>query len=171
MPNSLNKLYIGTMSGTSFDGIDVCAISVRKKIDLVHFSSFKYPPKLRKKIAAVIEDQILSLKDYGELDSQIGLAFAKAINKFIKQNNFSTSQIMAIGLLTGMLTSPSLNNNFSTKPSSTASTSIVALSVSISAIISPAFTVSPTFTNHWLIIPSVIVGDKAGISIFEDIIY
>ncbi|MDC3294347.1 anhydro-N-acetylmuramic acid kinase, partial [bacterium] len=86
------------MSGTSYDGIDVCAISVRKKIDLVHFSSFKYPPKLRKKIASVIEDQILSLKDYGELDSQIGLAFAKAINKFIKQNNFSTSQIMAIGL-------------------------------------------------------------------------
>ncbi|MDB9770152.1 anhydro-N-acetylmuramic acid kinase [Gammaproteobacteria bacterium] len=98
MPNSLNKLYIGTMSGTSYDGIDVCAISVRKKIDLIHFSSFKYPPKLRKKIAAVIEDQILSLKDYGELNIQIGLAFAKAINKFIKQNNFSTSQIVAIGL-------------------------------------------------------------------------
>ena len=98
MPNSLNKLYIGTMSGTSYDGIDVCAISVRKKIDLIHFSSFKYPPKLRKKIAAVIEDQILSLKDYGELNIQIGMAFAKAINKFIKQNNFSTSQIMAIGL-------------------------------------------------------------------------
>ena len=98
MHNSLNKLYIGTMSGTSFDGIDVCAISVRKKIDLVHFSSFKYPPKLRKKIAAVIEDQILSLKDYGELNIQIGLAFAKAINTFIKQNNFSSSQIIAIGL-------------------------------------------------------------------------
>jgi len=98
MPSSLNKLYIGTMSGTSFDGIDVCAISVRKKIDLVHFSSFKYPPKLRKKIAAVIEDQILSLKDYGELNIQIGLAFAKAINIFIKQNNFSSSQIIAIGL-------------------------------------------------------------------------
>jgi len=98
MPNSLNKLYIGTMSGTSFDGIDVCAISVRKKIDLVHFSSFKYPPKLRKKIAAVIENQILSLKDYGELNIQIGLAFAKAINTFIKQNNFSSSQIIAIGL-------------------------------------------------------------------------
>jgi anhydro-N-acetylmuramic acid kinase len=98
MPNSLNKLYIGTMSGTSYDGIDVCAISVRKKIDLIHFSSFKYPPKLRKKIAAVIEDQILSLKDYGELNIQIGLAFAKAINKFIKKNNFSTSQIVALGL-------------------------------------------------------------------------
>ena len=86
------------MSGTSYDGIDVCAISVRKKIDLIHFLSFKYPPKLRKKIAAVIKGQILSLKDYGELNTQIGLAFAKAINAFIKKNNFSPSQIMAIGL-------------------------------------------------------------------------
>ncbi|MDC1420753.1 anhydro-N-acetylmuramic acid kinase [Gammaproteobacteria bacterium] len=94
----MNKLYIGTMSGTSYDGIDVCAISVRKKIDLIHFASFKYPPKLRKKIAAVIENQILSLKDYGELNIQIGLAFAKAINTFMKKNNFSSSQIMAIGL-------------------------------------------------------------------------
>ena len=92
MPNSLNKLYIGTMSGTSFDGIDVCAISVRKKIDLVHFSSFKYPPKLRKKIAAVIENQILSLKDYGELNIQIGLAFAKAINT--DPEKFFTEDIM-----------------------------------------------------------------------------
>jgi 1,6-anhydro-N-acetylmuramate kinase len=36
------------MSGTSYDGVDVCAISARKKIDLIRFSSFKYPPKLRK---------------------------------------------------------------------------------------------------------------------------
>ena len=48
-------------------------------------------------------------------------------------------------------------------PSSTASTSIVALSVSISANISPAETVSPTLTNHLLITPSDIVGDNAGI--------
>ena len=34
MKLSLNKMYIGTMSGTSFDGIDVCAISVGKSIKL-----------------------------------------------------------------------------------------------------------------------------------------
>ncbi len=86
------------MSGTSYDGIDVCAISVRKKIDLLHFSSFNYPPKLRKQIAAVINSQILSLQDYEELNIKIGMAFAKAINTFIEKNNISLSQIMAIGL-------------------------------------------------------------------------
>ena len=98
MPNSLNKLFIGTMSGTSYDGVDVCAISARKKIDLIQFSSFKYPPKLRKKIAAVIENQVLSLDDYVELNTKIGMAFAKSINSFVKENSFSASQIIAIGL-------------------------------------------------------------------------
>src|SRR5215471_12284889 len=48
-------------------------------------------------------------------------------------------------------------------PSSTASTSIVALSVSISASTSPARTDSPSLLSQRAILPSVIVGDKAGI--------
>src|SRR5262245_55149256 len=50
-------------------------------------------------------------------------------------------------------------------PSSTASTSIVALSVSISAMTSPAFTGSPSFFSHLARLPSVIVGDSAGMRI------
>ena len=52
--------------------------------------------------------------------------------------SFAPSNKIAIGEFTEIDSSPSLNNNFSTTPSSTASTSIVALSVSISANISPA---------------------------------
>ena len=50
-------------------------------------------------------------------------------------------------------------------PSSTASNSIVALSVSISAKMSPDFTVSPSLTNHLAKVPSSIVGESAGIRI------
>jgi hypothetical protein len=50
-------------------------------------------------------------------------------------------------------------------PSSTASTSIVALSVSISAMTSPAATLSPSFFSHLARLPSSIVGDSAGIRI------
>ena len=51
-------------------------------------------------------------------------------------------------------------------PSSTASTSIVALSVSISAITSPDLIVSPSAFSHLARVPSSIVGDRAGIRIF-----
>src|SRR5215212_7129716 len=47
-------------------------------------------------------------------------------------------------------------------PSSTASTSIVALSVSISAMMSPDLTVSPSFFSHLARLPFSIVGDSAG---------
>ena len=49
-------------------------------------------------------------------------------------------------------------------PSSTASTSIVALSVSISPMTSPDATLSPSFFAHFASLPSVIVGESAGIS-------
>src|SRR5258705_11649916 len=48
-------------------------------------------------------------------------------------------------------------------PSSTASTSIVALSVSISAMMSPDLTLSPSFFSHLARLPFSIVGDSAGI--------
>ena len=51
------------------------------------------------------------------------------------------------------------------RPSSTASNSIVALSVSISAMTSPDFTSSPSLTSHLASVPSSIVGERAGIRI------
>ena len=55
-------------------------------------------------------------------------------------------------------------------PSSTASTSMVALSVSISAMTSPAVTLSPSFLSHLASLPSVMVGDSAGIRILVGIV-
>ena len=86
------------MSGTSFDGIDVCAISENKQIQLLGFSSFKYPTNLKNQIALTIEDQQLSLKDFGELNVKIGTAFSNAIISFITKNKISKNKICAIGL-------------------------------------------------------------------------
>src|SRR5438445_13360942 len=74
------------------------------------------------------------------------------------------SAMTAIGVLTATWSVPSGITIFASTPSSTASTSIVALSVSISASTSPACTGSPTFLTQRAILPSVIVGDSAGIS-------
>src|SRR5580704_16536318 len=51
---------------------------------------------------------------------------------------------------------------FAITPSSTASYSIVALSVSISAMTSPVLTASPSFLSHLARLPFSIVGDSAG---------
>ena len=81
-----------------------------------------------------------------------------------------SSSKIAIGVLTFTASVPSETRILPRTPSSTASTSIVALSVSISAITSPASTVSPSDFNHLASLPSSIVGDSAGIVISIDMI-
>ena len=63
---------------------------------------------------------------------------------------------------TGTPSVPSAVSSSRTVPSSMLSTSIVALSVSISASTSPDLTVSPTLTSHFDSVPVSIVGDSAG---------
>jgi 1,6-anhydro-N-acetylmuramate kinase len=64
MKTSSDKIFIGTMSGTSHDGIDICALKVNRQISLLKFSSFKYPLRLRQAISKAIQQQELSLNMY-----------------------------------------------------------------------------------------------------------
>ncbi len=57
---------------------------------------------------------------------------------------------------------PSGTTILASVPSSTASYSMVALSVSISAITSPDLILSPSFLSHLARLPFSIVGDSAG---------
>src|SRR5690606_2356045 len=72
----------------------------------------------------------------------------------------------AIGVLTFTPSVPSATSSSLTTPSSIDSTSIVALSVSISASTSPDLTLSPTLTSHLDSLPSSMVGESAGIRIW-----
>ena len=74
-----------------------------------------------------------------------------------------SARIIAIGVLTATSLVPSGTRILPSVPSSTASTSMVALSVSISAITSPDLTVSPSFFSHLARLPFSIVGESAGI--------
>ena len=72
---------------------------------------------------------------------------------------------VAMGALTFTPSAPSGTSSLPIRPSSTASNSIVALSVSISARMSPDLTVSPSLTSHLASLPSSIVGESAGMRI------
>src|SRR6185312_6646366 len=73
---------------------------------------------------------------------------------------------VAMGELTFTPSLPSGTRILPMRPSSTASNSMVALSVSISARMSPDLTVSPSFTSQRASLPSSMVGDSAGIRMF-----
>jgi hypothetical protein len=71
--------------------------------------------------------------------------------------------MIAITVPTFTSSVPSATRILAIVPSSIASNSIVALSVSISASRSPDETVSPSFTSHLASVPSSMVGERAGI--------
>src|SRR6516162_2602498 len=68
-----------------------------------------------------------------------------------------------------MSAAPSGTTILASVPSSTASYSIVALSVSISAMTSPGLILSPSFLSHLARLPFSMVGDSAGIRILVGI--
>src|SRR6056297_377956 len=76
-----------------------------------------------------------------------------------------SSRSTAMGVFTFTPSLPSAIRILPMVPSSTASNSMVALSVSISAMMSPLETVSPSLTSHLASVPSSIVGERAGMRI------
>ena len=77
----------------------------------------------------------------------------------------------AIGVLTFTSAVPSGISSLPTLPASTASTSMVALSVSTSQMTSPGLTCCPSRTRHLAILPLSMVGDSVGITIWIGIAF
>ena len=75
----------------------------------------------------------------------------------------SSPAISAMTVPTATSSLPASTRILVITPSSTASNSIVALSVSISANMSPELTLSPSLTSHLATVPTSMVGDRAGI--------
>ena len=94
-----------------------------------------------------------------------GAASALGASVFTSSALSPSSTRTAIGVFTLTPWDPSDTRILPKMPSSTASNSIVALSVSISAMMSPDLTASPSFFSHFASVPSSMVGDRAGIRI------
>lgn len=90
--------YIGVMSGTSMDGIDIVLVDFSAKaIKLVAADCFAIPTGLKEDLITLCQYKSTTLQKLGELDHQLGLVFADAINLFIDKYNIDRHLICAIG--------------------------------------------------------------------------
>ena len=96
------QLYLGIMSGTSVDGIDVALINInleadKCKTEFLFGEEFEFEQDLRSNILSLCQTQMTSLQALGELTTQLSLAYADAVNLFIKKHQLNAKHIIAVG--------------------------------------------------------------------------
>lgn len=92
------ELYIGLMSGTSADAIDAVLISLApSNIQLISTHSQPLSPELRKEIHELAAPGSNEIQRQGELDRQLGAAFAGTTLELLNKASIETEYIKAIG--------------------------------------------------------------------------
>ena len=98
MPMAQPIYFMGIMSGTSADGIDVAIVEHSdERPKLAHFSEYPMPSKLREPILRLAEPGIDEIDALGALDRALGECFASAANQSLQTSGISAAQVVAIG--------------------------------------------------------------------------
>ncbi|CAM4129143.1 anhydro-N-acetylmuramic acid kinase [Vibrio neonatus] len=92
------ELYIGIMSGTSLDGVDLALAHFEQGVTHC-LETFEYPlpDELKQQTLQVCQGQLTTLQTLGELDHRFAALYAEASNAFLDHLNLQASDIKAIG--------------------------------------------------------------------------
>jgi len=104
MPLTTPAIFIGIMSGTSADGIDIAIGRIANKaeasLELLQFSEYPMPTNLREAILKLATPKITqtdTIDCMGELDRMLGEAYADAVLAAIDDARLKPEDIAAIG--------------------------------------------------------------------------
>jgi anhydro-N-acetylmuramic acid kinase len=92
-----NNKYIGIMSGTSLDGVDVVLCEIDgNSCTLISTLEYPMPLELKSDILTMIESKT-TLEQVGQIDHRLGLLFTQAVGALLIRENIDASSITAIG--------------------------------------------------------------------------
>jgi anhydro-N-acetylmuramic acid kinase len=95
---ALGDLYLGMISGTSADGIDVALVRFDPDPQLLLGRTYRWDDALRNRLIELGQGgEATSLDELGELDVQVAQAFAHAAGRLITQSGLDGAQVRAIG--------------------------------------------------------------------------
>ena len=91
------ELFIGTLSGTSVDGIDAALVRFSPAPALVATHSLKFLDDLRSDLLALGVPGANEIERLGQADVRLGRLFAQAVNELLRQSGVARGEIAAIG--------------------------------------------------------------------------
>ena len=89
--------YIGIMSGTSLDGVDVVLCEIdSENCTLIHSLEYPMLRELKNDILSMIAGKT-TLEEVGQIDYRLGVLFTQAVGALLIRENIDASTITAIG--------------------------------------------------------------------------
>ena len=97
MPHDAN-LYLGLMSGTSADGIDVALVRFEPHCELLFGRTYAWEESLRARLIALGQGgESTSLDELGELDTTLARGFADAATRALAEAGVAHDRVRALG--------------------------------------------------------------------------
>ncbi|AIY66532.1 anhydro-N-acetylmuramic acid kinase [Pseudoalteromonas piratica] len=97
--NAHSSLYIGIMSGTSLDGIDIALVEITdNQTRLIASLETPFTPSLKQQLSSLITSKQCDLATIGDLSYQLADEYANAVNYLLNENKVSASAVTAIGV-------------------------------------------------------------------------
>lgn len=93
-----NEIYIGLMSGTSLDGVDIAIIDFAQyPPSLIHCNTWPYEQSLITRIREITMSGTANLDDLCQLDVELGNTYAEIVNRSLEATKIDITRIRAIG--------------------------------------------------------------------------
>ena len=90
--------YIGIMTGTSLDAIDLCVASFEPEFKCIRYAQFPFPEEVQQELHAVIRQESYPVGKIAELDARLGEIFAACVKRLLQETGIKAQNCRAIGL-------------------------------------------------------------------------
>jgi anhydro-N-acetylmuramic acid kinase len=92
-----SELFVGTLSGTSVDGIDAALVRFGARPELIATHSLAFPAELKAELLALGRPGDNEIDRLGRADVALGRLFARAVNELLAKAGLTTREVRAVG--------------------------------------------------------------------------
>ena len=97
------EIYIGIMSGTSLDAVDVVLCEIDDtSCTLLESLEYPFPSELKAELLSMISGKC-TLEEVGRADHSLGVLFTEAVASLLVSHNIDAAAIRAIGSWTNIV--------------------------------------------------------------------